>query len=213
MTGTHSSSMGRSLRPGGDTPPVAARSLYREGMATPVAAAPGRIPFWAHQLAELLLGLFLMTEGARRGGGQVVVPVVMGAVVVLGALVTRGPLAAWPMLSRGTHRALDVVVAIVAAASPLALGVGGATTVVGVELLAVVLAWLVLRTAWAEPPPRSARRTRTADRASDDGRGIPARSERDIRLVRRTGYLLGKARAQGPHRLGRAIGRARRRHL
>jgi len=166
----------------------------------------GLIPFWAHQLAELLLGLVVMTEGVRRGGDQALVLAALGVVVVVVALVTRGPVAAWPRLSRAAHRRLDALVAVVAAASPLALGVHGATSVVAVELLAVVLVWLVVRTSWTEPVPRPARAGR-ADGRTD----ATAASEATGAAARRTGYVVGRARAVGPYRLGRVVGRARRR--
>ena len=87
----------------------------------PNAPAGVRVPFWAHQLAEMLLGVVLLFEGARTGTHVAVV--VVGVVLILFSLMTEGPLCAWPVIPRKLHRVGDVVFAVVLVASPLLLGI------------------------------------------------------------------------------------------
>ena len=185
----------------------------------------GAIPFWAHQLVELLLALVLLVEGARSGAGVEV----LGAAVVLllFALATDGPLGAWRALSRRAHRVGDFVLAALLAVAPLALGVTDAFTVALLLLAAVCLVWLGLRgdfstrergsrwrraatgaTPTPSPTPATAPTTaapasapaRTADRPPATATARPTRGD--------LGRALGRLRVAGPRVAGRTVGRA-----
>ena len=68
------------------------------------------MPFWAHQLAEMLLGGLLLIEGARTGQHTAVL-VGMGGALLLLSLLSDGALGAWPWIGRRLHRVLDFVAA------------------------------------------------------------------------------------------------------
>src|SRR5689334_25318138 len=103
----------------------------------------GRVPFWLHQLVELLLGVLLLVEGARTGEHTAVL-VSLGGVLLLLALCSDGALGAWPWIGRRLHRVLDLVAAGVLALSPLVLGVDHMLAIVILEVAAVALVWLAL---------------------------------------------------------------------
>jgi len=58
-----------------------------------------------HQLAEMLLGLLLLVEGARTGEHTAVL-VGMGGLLLLLALMSDGALGVWPRIGRRLHRVL-----------------------------------------------------------------------------------------------------------
>jgi hypothetical protein len=193
------------------------RETRLEGMA--------RIPFWVHQIVELLLGLVLLVQGARTGEHTAAL-VTMGGLLVLLALCTDGPLGAWSLLGRRTHRVLDVVAAVALAASPLLLGVDHVVAIVVVEAAALGLAWLAWRSDWRPrararkaaaprptPPPSTAPdpaiRSAAAERTpAPDARPVPDGAATP--LARRLGEAAGRARDDGPRQLGRLVGRATR---
>src|SRR6516165_12357904 len=86
--------------------------------------AASRIPFWVHQIVELLLGALLLLQGARNGEHTAVL-VTLGVVLVLLAVCSDGPVGAWPWIGRRLHRVLDLVAAAALAAAPLVLGFDG----------------------------------------------------------------------------------------
>jgi hypothetical protein len=180
-------------------------------------ASVGRVPFWLHQLVELLLGVLLLVEGARTGEHTAVV-VSMGAVLLLLALCSDGALGAWPWIGRRLHRVLDVVVAIGLAVSPLVLGLDRAIAIVILEVAALAMAWLAFRTDWRPrrraanpPPPVSSPSTASAPRpATTPPASAPPPSAADAApLARKLGAAAGKVRDDGPRTLGRWVGRAR----
>lgn len=66
-------------------------------------------PFWIHQVAEYVLGLVLVAQGLQSPAP--LVPSLAGGLVVVNAAIVRGaPLSAFRLVSRTTHRVLDVVV-------------------------------------------------------------------------------------------------------
>src|SRR5438046_7400653 len=105
----------------------------------------GRIPFWTHQLVELLLGILLLVQGARTGEHTAVLVTLGGLLLVL-ALCSDGPLGAWPWIGRRLHRVLDFVAAAVLALSPLLLSLDHVLAIVVLEVAAAGMAWLGLRT-------------------------------------------------------------------
>ncbi len=181
-------------------------------------AAAGTVPFWAHQLAEMLLGALLLIEGARTGQHTAVLAGLGGALLLL-SLLSDGALGAWPWIGRRFHRVLDVAAAAVLAASPLLLSLSAVLPIVVLEAAAVGMAWLALRTNWT--PKRSGARSRKRSRGRAGTRADPAPAPRTppaapatpppppTPLARQLGSAVGRAKADGPRQLGRAVGRAR----
>ena len=75
-------------------------------LVLPITLAAVKRPFWMHQLAEYVLGAALLGYGARCPTPAV--PSILGAIVVLHAASTRGPLAAFRGIPRRLHRVVDV---------------------------------------------------------------------------------------------------------
>jgi hypothetical protein len=134
----------------------------------------GLIPFWIHQLVELLLGILLLVQGARTGEHTAVL-VTLGGLLLALALCSDGPLGAWRWIGRRLHRVLDFVAAAVLALSPLALSLDRALAIVVLEVAAAGMVWLALRTNWRPRSPRVE---------------VPAPP-----LAQRLGRLAGRARA------------------
>jgi uncharacterized membrane protein YhaH (DUF805 family) len=184
--------------------------------------AAGRVPFWIHQLVELLLGILLLVQGARTGQHTAVL-VILGGLLLLLALCSDGALAAWPWIGRRLHRILDLVAAAVLALAPLALGLDHVLPVVILEVAAAAMVWLALRTEWRVPeqrrktaaptprrpvlPPASGAPTPPA-RPVPESPPVPAAPA--VPLARKVGSAVGRARDDGPRQLGRLVGRAQR---
>ena len=186
-----------------------------------------RVPFWIHQLVELLLGLLLLVEGARTGEHTAVL-VAMGSLLLLLALCSDGALAAWPWIGRRLHRVLDIVAAAALALSPLALGLDHVVPIVILEVAAAAMVWLALRTEW-RPRVKRTRRRRSTTPPSPDAPPAPAGAAPvgaaapkpaaapksapaapAVPLARKVGGAVGKARDDGPRQLGRFVGKAQR---
>ena len=175
----------------------------------------GRVPFWIHQLVELLLGILLLVQGARTGEHTVVLVTLGGLLLVL-ALCSDGALGAWPWIGRRVHRVLDLVVAAVLAVSPLVFGLDHLLAIVILEIAAAAMLWLALRTEWRTRPSR-AKRTARPPAQGPDPAPAPARNPPATTpaapaapLARKLGSAVGKARDDGPRQLGRLVGRAQR---
>jgi len=184
----------------------------------------GLVPFWAHQLAEMLLGLLLLVEGARTGEHTAVL-VGMGGLLLLLALMSDGALGVWPRIGRRLHRVLDFVAAAALAVSPLVLSLDAVLAIVVLEVAALGMVWLALRTNWtvrarrsarprpAPPPVAAAAPTPASAAPSSPAPLSPAPSSpapSSPPVARKLGTAVGKARDDGPRRLGRAVGRIRR---
>jgi len=171
----------------------------------PSAPSAGRVPFWIHQLVELLLGGLLLVEGARTDQHTAVL-VSLGAVLLLLALCSAGALGAWTWIGRRLHRVLDLVVAAVLALSPLLLGLDHVLAIVILEVAAAAMVWLALRTEWRTKPKRSSKRPSPSPAASAP-QPPPSPS---APLARKVGTAVGRARDDGPRQLGKLVGRAQR---
>jgi hypothetical protein len=169
----------------------------------------GLVPFWAHQLAEMLLGLLLLVEGARTGEHTAVL-VGLGGLLLLLALMSDGALGVWPRIGRRLHRVLDFVAAAALAVSPLVLSLDAVLAIVVLEVAALGMVWLALRTNWAVRARRSARPRPGPPpvAAALPPPASPAPSSPPV--ARKLGTAVGKARDDGPRQLGRAVGRIRR---
>jgi hypothetical protein len=180
-------------------------------------AAAGTVPFWAHQLAEMLLGGLLLIEGARTGQHTAVL-VGLGSALLVLSLTSDGALGAWPWIGRRLHRVLDFAAAAVLAVSPLLLSLSAALPIVILEAAALGMVWLALRTNWAQKRTRQ-RAAPTADPAAPVAptpapTAAPTPTPRPPSLpgpplARKLGSVAGKAKADGPRELGRAVGRAK----
>jgi pyruvate/2-oxoglutarate dehydrogenase complex dihydrolipoamide acyltransferase (E2) component len=180
----------------------------------------GLVPFWAHQLAEMLLGGLLLVEGARTGEHTAVL-VGLGSLLLLLALMSDGALGAWPWIGRRLHRVLDLVAAAALAVSPLVLSLDAVLPVVILEVAALGMLWLGLRTNWTVRARRSARTRPATPPAAppapapaptpgSPAPSSPAASSPAPPLARKLGTVAGKARDDAPRQLGRAVGRIRR---
>jgi hypothetical protein len=172
------------------------------------ATSGARVPFWIHQLVELLLGSLLLVQGARTGEHTAVL-VTLGGLLLLLALCSDGAFGAWRWINRRVHRVLDLIAVAVLALSPLLLGLDHVLPIVILEVAAGAMLWLALRTEWRAP----ARRTRAAPSAPPPpppAAESPAPSAPSPPLARTVGAAVGKARDQGPRQLGRLVGRAQR---
>ena len=65
-------------------------------------------PFWLHQASEYLIGLVLVAMGLQSL--HPAVPTLAGGLIILNAALVDGPLGAFRMFSRRTHRIVDLVV-------------------------------------------------------------------------------------------------------
>ena len=171
-------------------------------------APAGLVPFWAHQLAEMLLGGLLLVEGARTGQHTAVL-VGMGSALLLLSLLSDGALGAWPRIGRRLHRILDFAAAAVLAVSPLVLGLDAVLAIVILEAAALGMVWLALRTNWT--PRRRTTKAKAAPAPPSPVAPPPpvAPSPPTSPLARRAGRAVAQARDDGPRRLGRVVGRAR----
>jgi len=193
----------------------------------------GRVPFWIHQLVELLLGLLLLVQGARTGQHTVVL-VSLGGVLLLLCLCSDGALGAWSLIGRRLHRVLDLVVVAALALSPLVLGLDHALPIVILEAAAAAMLWLAFRTEWRSSATRKAARRASRPDAAPPPAATPASPpasppssppvsarpptpsapsappNRSAPLARKAGSAVGKARDDGPRQLGRLVGRAQR---
>jgi hypothetical protein len=107
-----------------------------------MADSKGKRPFWAHQLVEYILGGALVAAGLQSP--TPVVPAVVGGVIMAHAAVTRGPLGAFRVISRGLHRVLDLPIIafeIVAAVQPWVSVDAGSRVVVGGIAAAHLFVW------------------------------------------------------------------------
>jgi hypothetical protein len=183
----------------------------------------GAIPFWVHQLVEMLLGGLLLLEGARTGQHTAVL-FGMGAGLLLLSLMSDGALGAWPWIGRRAHRVVDLVFAAAFALTPLVLSLDRVLAIVVIEAVAIGLLWLALRTNWTRRDARTGwgwgtgRRTRAAGPASTTGvapedgvapppRDAPAPAPSSTR-AHQLGVAVNRAATDGPRRLGRLVGRA-----
>ena len=139
----------------------------------------------------------------------------MGSLLLLLALMSDGALGAWPWIGRRLHRVLDLVAAAALAVSPLVLSLDAVLPIVILEVAALGMLWLALRTNWTARARRSGR-TRPAAPPAAAGPRARTRAASPVPpspappLARKLGTVAGKARDDGPRQLGRAVGRIRR---
>ena len=144
-------------------------------------AAARAIPFSIHQIAEYAIGLGLIAQAAQ--GESALLPVVVGAVIVLSAALTDGPLAGWKAVSRPHHRIVDIVLAVVALAlAVLPWSNASVTSRIVLAVTAMLLGILLLKTSYAPRvvrPPRS-----RGDMAEDLGRSAGRMVGKSVKAYR-----------------------------
>lgn len=147
-------------------------------------ALPKR-PFWLHQAVEYLLGAVLVAVGLQSPTPAV--PAVVGGVVMVHAAITRGPVSAFGLLHRRTHRVIDVgVVALeVAAAAQPWISIEGGTRVV-IAAIAAVHGFVWWQTSFVERPTRQQRAASRAARAEPG-------SDRSTEIGRTAGRAVGQS--------------------
>lgn len=119
------------------------------------------------------------------------VPAVVGGLIILNAAIVQGPLGAFGLVGRGTHRVLDWVVVAIAVGTVTWPGVDAGTRVVQLGI-AIVYALAVWRTSAAPAPPSpvpptsaTSTTSSTTSRGEAIGRAAGRWTARGIRAVRR----------------------------
>jgi len=80
----------------------------------------------AHGILDYLVGILLIAApyifDFDRGGAETWVPIIVGAVIILQALMTRFEVGAFKVMSMNMHLTMDYVIGIFLAASPWIFG-------------------------------------------------------------------------------------------
>jgi len=150
-------------------------------------ASDAKRPFWLHQAAEYLIGVVLIASGLQSP--TPVAPAVVGAVVLLSAAATRGPLSAFRLVPVRVHRWVDVAVIafeVVGAIQPV-VEVDSGTRIVMLGV-ALVHGFVWVQSSYVSRP--SARERRIA-RASGPRRSVVAPEDRSSDIGRRAGRAVG----------------------
>ncbi|HEX6491876.1 MAG TPA: hypothetical protein VF112_00110 [Candidatus Dormibacteraeota bacterium] len=108
------------------------------------APAHGRVPFELHRVAEVVLGLTLVSFSLHVTGS--LATLLGGLVVMVPALVTRGRLGVLRRVSVRAHRVLDMLLVAMLVLLPLAPHSEGLALATVTEPAAAVLVLLVVRT-------------------------------------------------------------------
>ena len=144
----------------------------------------GKRPFWMHQVAEYLLGLVLVAQGLQSPTPAL--PAICGGLIIVNAAIVRGPLSAFRVVGRRTHRALDlavIAVILIAAVQP-AIEVEASARVV-MAAIAGVMAFIWWQTSFAEKADRRAAVSANDGRSTEVGR-LAGRAVGDgVNFVRR----------------------------
>jgi hypothetical protein len=166
--------------------------------------------FGAHQVAEYALAMALVVVGLHVNGRTELVLVVSGGLLALLSIVSKGSLAAWKIIPKRLHLALDLVLAACFALSPvLYLPSYPVIPIVIGEAVAVVLVRMSLTTEIvpAPRPDRGAARSRAAGpvRRSPSGASSTAAAS----AGRLFGSAVSRARdSRAPLNAARGLGRA-----
>jgi hypothetical protein len=144
----------------------------------------GKRPFWMHQIAEYLLGGVLVAQGLQSP--TPVLPAVAGGLVMLNAAIVRGPVAAFRVVGRSTHRVLDVIVIVLVLAAALqpVIDVESSARVV-MAAIAGLMAFIWWQTSFAEKVRRRSAISANDGRSTEVGR-LAGRAVGDgVNMVRR----------------------------
>lgn len=134
--------------------------------AAPSVANRSKRPFWMHQAVEYLLGGVLVAQGLQSL--TPVPPAVAGGLIMVNAAIVRGPLAAFRLVGRTLHRALDLAVIatiVVMVVQPAIEVEAGARLVMAA--IAFLMSFVWWQTDFTEKAPRRARAASGATPASE----------------------------------------------
>lgn len=145
-----------------------------------VAAAPIR-SFWLHQMAEYAVGAAMVASGLQSPTPTL--PAVVGGLMILNAAIVDGPLGAFRLVGRRTHRVLDWLVVAIAVGTVAWPGVDAGTRVVQLGI-AVVYAVVVWRTG-SSRPPSNVGASSSASTGEAIGRAAGRATAKGIRAVKR----------------------------
>ncbi|MHB1855491.1 MAG: hypothetical protein ACYCS2_10605 [Acidimicrobiales bacterium] len=132
------------------------------------------IPFALHQAAELLLAVLLIVVGIHVSGPSQIFLVAGGVLLVVLAVLSDGPLAAWELLSRRAHRVADWIGIAVLALLPALPG----RTLLSAFLLefSALAVWRLNASTRFEPRPARVRPAGPAGAVGPVGPVGPART-------------------------------------
>lgn len=139
-------------------------------------------PFWLHQAAEYLIGLALVAQGLQSP--TPVVPALAGGLIVVNAACVDGPIGAFGLVSRRTHRWIDLMVIgvlVVAAVLPW-LDVDNTSRLLMV-IVAVILGVVWWNSSFAPPVART--REQPVDRSDAVGRFAGRAVANTVKAARR----------------------------
>jgi hypothetical protein len=99
--------------------------------------------FWAHQLVEYILGIAAIAAGAQSN--EPLLPCIGGALLVLNAGSTHGPLGAFRLVPRRLHRFCDDVLVVALIAMGIFGGkkidASGRVVLIGVAIALAFITW------------------------------------------------------------------------
>ena len=163
--------------------------------------------FWAHQLVEYLLGITAIATGAQTP--KPIFPCIAGALMMLNAGSTHGPLAAFRLVPRKMHRIVDWVLVVLmlvgAAVGGSAIDATGRSVLIG---FSIVLAFVSWRTSYETKPPvefKMPNRVEMSEIAGHvSGKVYKAARDRSRGARRAAGDAASKATSQAANAAGRA---------
>ena len=121
-----------------------------------MATTSGKRAFWMHQGAEYVIGVAFLSQGLQSR--TPIVPTILGVCVLLNTACAKGPLSAFRVFGRRTHRALDVVFILLTVAGAVQpfVHVDRSTRLI-MGLLAFVLTFIWLQSDFSESKRRQRR--------------------------------------------------------
>jgi hypothetical protein len=147
---------------------IARRRQWELPRSLPAMGERANRPFWVHQLAEYLIGVALVAQGLQDP--HPLLPCLAGALVFANASAVRGPLGAFKLFGRRSHRWLDLIaIAVVAVAATQPWFEISSSGRILMLVMLVPLGFLWWYTDWAERP---ARRQRRIDRSGVTGERV-----------------------------------------
>ena len=131
-------------------------------------------PFWMHQIVEYIIGAAFIS--AAIPSATPVIPIVLGAIVLINAAIAIGPGGAFRIVHRQVHRIIDlaIIALIVLASIQPVYDVQSSTRAVMIGL-AVVMAFIWWNTDFATREERKQRRRGSSGTARSAGRTVAAK--------------------------------------
>jgi hypothetical protein len=142
-------------------------------------------PFWLHQAAEYLVGLVIVVMGLQTL--EPAIPVLAGGLVLINAALVDGPLGAFRLFNRRSHRVADlVVIALLVLGAVLPLGIDSTSrALLGVSALVLAVVW------WNSAFENRATKRAAAGKTAQTAGGGPPKGDRSQTIGRGAGRLAG----------------------